>query len=144
MHERSLVKVLIEQVIDEARLRQLNGIHEIHVEIGEFAGVEPTLVELAFTEMALDYWNHPVQLVITVVPLTATCLACGHSCRIEQFVFRCSRCDSGNLRVTSGEEIRLVSLRAEQPAFDDPDLNHEHGFPNVTNQAAASVASVQG
>jgi hydrogenase nickel incorporation protein HypA/HybF len=144
MHERSLVKVLIDQVIEEARTRNIDSIREIHVEIGEFAGVEPSLVELAFAEIAVDHWNHPVLLVIRVVPLTAKCLACGNTFRIERFVFHCSQCDSGDVQVTSGEEIRLVSFRAERPAHADPDLNDEHAFPNVKNHVEASVASAQG
>ena len=113
MHERSLVKGLIEKVIEEGRNRRVGQIHEIRIEIGEFSGVEPLLVKSAFDEMAVEYWPTPVQLSIEVVPLTAICHVCESNFRVTDFRFFCPKCGGGEVTVTGGEELRLVSLRAE-------------------------------
>jgi len=113
MHERSLVKGLIEQVLEDARIRSLGQIHEIKIEIGEFSGVESPLVQSAFDEMAGEYWPFQVRLVIDRIPLTAICQNCQESFRVTDFRFICPQCRSGDIKVTAGEEIRLVSLRAE-------------------------------
>ena len=113
MHERSLVKSLIEQVCEEARLRQLGRIHIIRLELGEFSGVEPQLVELAFDEMALQIWDHTVRIEVTVIPLTARCSACGTTFRVQSFRFVCPQCHSPSVEIEAGEEIRLASLEAE-------------------------------
>lgn len=113
MHERSLVKSLIEQVLKEGRLRGWSRLHEIHIEIGEFSGVEASLVEIAFAEMSSDAWSHPVSLKLDVVPLTAVCSSCNTSFPVEGFRFECPRCASRQVHITAGEEMRLVSVRAE-------------------------------
>jgi hydrogenase nickel incorporation protein HypA/HybF len=114
MHERSLVKSLIEQVIQEGKARQLGRIHEIQLQIGEFSGVEPRLVNSAFEEMAATYWDTEVQLRIEVVALMANCSVCRESFRVEGFHFVCPHCGSGDVHVTAGEEMRLISLSAER------------------------------
>lgn len=114
MHERSLVKTLIEQVLEEGRVRGLGRIHEVRLQIGEFSGVEPSLVESAFAEMASESWDTAVRLTVEVVPLTATCLTCSEAFHVESFRFVCPRCGGGNIQVTAGEELRLVSVRAER------------------------------
>lgn len=114
MHERSLVQALIEQVLEEGRVRSLGQIHEILLQIGEFSGVEPMLVESAFAEMASEHWDYEVRLMVEVVPLTATCRTCGEVFHIEGFRFLCPRCGGGNVQVTAGEEMRLASVRAER------------------------------
>lgn len=114
MHERSLVKTLIEQVLDEARVRGLGRIHEVRLQIGEFSGVEPQLVESAFVEMASDVWDPAVRLTIEVVPLAARCLPCDAAFQVEGFRFVCPQCGGGDVQVTGGEEMRLASVRAER------------------------------
>lgn len=119
MHERSLVKAIIEQVLEEGRLRGLGRIHEIQLQIGEFSGVEPMLVESAFAEMASEYWDTEVRLMVEVVPLTATCQTCGEVFHVEGFRFVCPRCGGGDVQVTAGEEMRLASVRAERQTVSE-------------------------
>ena len=114
MHERSLVKTLIEQVREEGRARGLGRIHEIQLQIGEFSGVEPTLVESAFNEMSPEYWETEVRLIVEVIPLTAACRTCRASFPVEGFRFVCPQCGGGDVHVTAGEELRLASVRAER------------------------------
>jgi hydrogenase nickel incorporation protein HypA/HybF len=116
MHERSLVKALIEQIIEEAARRKLGRLHEVRLQLGEFSGVEPALVESAFAEMAVDVWGHAVRLVVEVVPLTARCPACALPFHVNAFRFICPRCGGGDEQITAGEELQLVSLRAERRA----------------------------
>lgn len=112
MHERSLVNTLIEQVKEAAKVRGLGRIHEIHLQIGEFSGVEPRLFESAFEEMAPACWDTEVHLTIEVVPLTAKCTICNDVFHVEGFCFICPQC-GGKVHVIAGEEMRLVSLGAE-------------------------------
>lgn len=119
MHERSLVKSLIEQVCDEVRLRKLGRIHAVRLELGEFSGVEPKLVELAFAELAGACWDFPVRLDVTVVPLLARCADCGTSFRVESFRFVCPVCGKTRVDIVDGDQVRLVSLDAERTAKEE-------------------------
>ncbi len=110
MHERSLVRQLIEQVEEELRNRQLSGLTTVHLDIGEFSGVEPSLIEFAFQEMAVDKWSTAVRLVVNVTPLAAHCRQCGEDFRVERFRFVCPHCKNAAVDVIAGEDMRLVSL----------------------------------
>ncbi len=110
MHERSLVKQLIEQIEEELRDRHLSGLTAVHLDIGEFSGIEPSLIELAFQEMAVNRWPTEVRLVVNVIPLAARCRQCGEDFRVERFRFVCPHCDHGAVEVIAGEDIQLVSL----------------------------------
>lgn len=114
MHERSLVKTLIEQILEEQRIRDLGRIHEVRLQIGAFSGVEPTLVASAFAEMSSAYWDREVQLQIDVVPLDAMCRNCGNQFHVPNFRFTCPLCLSGDVQVTAGEGMQLASIRAER------------------------------
>lgn len=114
MHERSLVKSLLDLVKDEADAHHLARIHEVHVEIGEFSGVEPQLVITAFDEMVVDYWPNEVNLLVRVAQLCALCQRCAQEFHVEQFQFVCPNCGSCDVEVTSGEEIRITNIVAER------------------------------
>lgn len=114
MHERSLVKGLIDQVLEETRIRKLGRLLEIELQIGEFAGVEPRLVESAFAEMAGEVWRDQVQLSIEVLPLQALCRNCQCEFRVADFQFHCPACHSGDTTIIAGEEMRIVNLCCER------------------------------
>lgn len=119
MHERSLVARLVDQIDDELRDRRLSSLKEVRLEIGEFAGIEPSLLELAFQELSLNRWEQDVTLRLDIVPLTARCLACRHEFHVEQFRFICPECDHALVEVIAGEELRLVSLTTNRSKFSE-------------------------
>lgn len=119
MHERSLVKTLIEQILEELRTRRLGRLHEVQLQMGEFSGVESTLVASAFAEMSTEYWEQEVLLRIDVVPLTAACQNCGNGFHVQSFRFLCPQCGCGDVQVTAGEGMQLASLRAEHAIADE-------------------------
>ena len=85
----------------------------IRLEIGEFSGVEPSLIQLAFEEMALEAWGHAVELDLEIIPLTAECLTCKTRFRVEAFRFVCPDCHGTNVQIRSGEQMQLVSMDIE-------------------------------
>lgn len=113
MHERSLVESLIRQIDEEVQRRGLGRLHGVHLEIGEFAGVESVLFESAFAELAADHWPGAVELTCRSISLTARCRRCLAEFVVERFRFVCPHCQGRELDVIAGEELKLVSLRAE-------------------------------
>lgn len=115
MHERSLVQTLLEQVRRTAIDLALPPVREVVLELGEFSGVEAELVKLAFADLSPVVLGDGVTLELRQTPLTAECSSCQHSFHVERFQFVCPKC-AGTVRVTAGEEFRLVSLRVESSA----------------------------
>ena len=115
MHERSFIKGLIEQVLEEQRIRGLGAIRSIQLQVGEFSGMEPRLIELAFAEMRPEYWQIEVALVVETIPLTAICKTCQVEFGVLSFRFICPRCGERDVTVTGGEELQITSLTIESP-----------------------------
>jgi hydrogenase nickel incorporation protein HypA/HybF len=122
MHERGLVQTLLEQVSETALARGLERVREVVLDVGEFAGVDATLLKLAFEEMAPAVLGADVKLDLRQTPLTARCRRCDHDFRVAAFRFACPAC-GGDVDVTGGEEFRLVSLRV--PASTAAEENEE-------------------
>jgi hydrogenase nickel incorporation protein HypA/HybF len=114
MHERSLVKAVIDQACQEQKQRGLGRLTGIELEIGEFAGIDVCLFKLAFFELSVEYWGRPVNLNVTEAPLTAKCTNCGQEFPIHNFRFLCPMCQSGHVEVTRGEDIKLCQLVTER------------------------------
>jgi hydrogenase nickel incorporation protein HypA/HybF len=110
MHERSLIQTLLEQVSATSKARGLEHVREVVLDVGEFSGVDATLLALAFEEMAPAVLGTGVTLDLRQTPLTAQCRRCDHEFHVEAFRFVCPTC-GGEVDVTGGEEFRLVSLR---------------------------------
>jgi hydrogenase nickel incorporation protein HypA/HybF len=110
MHERSLARTLIDQIDEECRARHIRELVGVRLEVGEFAGIEPVLLESAFAELAAEQWPQTVQLSVTRVPLRARCALCQTEFLVERFQFLCPTCNHAHVMVIAGEELRLVSL----------------------------------
>lgn len=117
MHEMSLVRSLLRQV--EQLRRQHGGlaVQRIEVEIGPLSGVEPLLVSEAFDTLAVEENISGTQLVIQEVPLTGHCVDCRAEFEILEFDFHCALCKSPSIRITGGDEFRLLNftLQTDQP-----------------------------
>jgi hydrogenase nickel incorporation protein HypA/HybF len=114
MHERSLVRRLLQQA--EELMIEHDGarVREVHLSIGEFSGVEPELLETAFHEMVGEGPLGHAVLELQRVPLEAECDACGCQFAVERFTFLCPQCGSTEVTVLRGEQLMLESLVLEE------------------------------
>lgn len=113
MHERSLVQSLLRQVSDLARGQGAVRVSAIRMSVGEFAGVEPELMQIAYDDLVSDTSLIGAELVIERVPLEARCEACGQEFVVEAFRFECPGCHSPNTVVVRGEGLILESVTME-------------------------------
>lgn len=114
MHETSLVRSLLNQV---ERLRETHGgssVRQIEVEIGPLSGVEPLLVREAFDRLAEAFPCVDAELVIHEVSLRACCRDCRAEFTLQSFRFECPKCASRSIRVTHGDEFRLLNVTLEK------------------------------
>jgi hydrogenase nickel incorporation protein HypA/HybF len=109
MHEISLVRSLIRQV-ESLVCDQGVTVTEIDVSIGPLSGVEPLLVQSAFSQLAPTSRFPEATLCIRETELIATCQDCGCSFSIASFRFVCPDCDSRAVDVTSGDGFRLERI----------------------------------
>lgn len=115
MHERSLVATLLKQVTKVCLEHPGSQPIEVRVAIGPLSGVEPELLHSAFYDFVASNYQFSMDLVIDRVPLFATCKECGQRIAIEELNFRCSLCNSRDIRIISGDTLELISVTLTQP-----------------------------
>ena len=76
MHERSLVKSLLLQVESLMKENDAAGAVQVNVSIGEFAGVQRELFQIAFDEMVTDSAARGATLELVHIPLEGRCDEC--------------------------------------------------------------------
>ena len=110
MHEYSLARTLLRQVREQIDAHQAISVKSIAVTVGEFSGIDAELLRIAFADISRGSPADGAALGITLVELTARCLACDADFHVERFQFVCPRCSATEVRITRGEELMLESL----------------------------------
>lgn len=118
MHERALVKGLLEQVDALRRERDAERVVSIRVSVGEFSGVELDLFRYAYQELVGSTPLFGAELELERVPLRARCASCGRDFAVERFRFECPDCQGRDVTVVSGQELVLESIAIEE---EEPD-----------------------
>lgn len=122
MHEQSIVRTLLKQVDEIRRQHDAEHVSEVRVEVGPLGGIEPSLLAIAFEQLAPASRVAGAKFVIDEVALLARCNSCGLEFEVKDFVFRCQACGK-NVRVVRGEEFQLVSVSLQNDVpIEDPVL----------------------
>lgn len=114
MHEYSVLRSILMQVEEFAGPKGLTAVREIRVSVGEFSGIDPELLQLAFEQVSAESGRTQCRLVVQPTLLSAECAACGTEFAPTGFVFRCPHCGSGETEILRGEELVLESLTLQE------------------------------
>jgi hydrogenase nickel incorporation protein HypA/HybF len=110
MHEVSLVRSLLSQVLVAAEPLPPACIRKVFVSAGPLSGVEPLLVAQSFKDLRANFGLDLCELSIDEPKLEALCLQCNVSFEIVDYVFICPHCQSSSVRVTQGDDFLLLRL----------------------------------
>lgn len=113
MHERSLVRSLLSLIEDKMDGQPLSCLRAVHLSIGEFAGVELSLLRIAFDDAMKEREQCEVELFVSVVALRARCVTCRAEFDVDAFEFRCPECQQRQVEVIAGQEFILDRLEVE-------------------------------
>ncbi len=118
MHEFSIVRSLLRQVTEiageESNDDPSTQVSSISISVGPLSGVEPTLMQIAFAQLAGRYGLEGAMLEIVESELRAVCSDCQHDFAVESFKFLCPSCDSRHVRVESGDAVMLLEIGLEE------------------------------
>ena len=120
MHEASLVRTLIRQVEAIAERHAEARVAEVSVSVGDFSGVEPELLRMAFERQIAVTPLDGARLRLAHVPLEGVCSQCNSEFSIVAFRFICPHCEGSQVTVLRGEEMILESLVFEDAAEAAP------------------------
>ncbi len=113
MHEYSVVQALLDQCEQHAAANDAKSITKVVVKIGQFSGVEPHLLEIAFDTFKEKTVCDGAEFVMNVQPLVIECKECGVRTTLEKIYYKCPACESLDVQVIDGEDMFLMSLEME-------------------------------
>ncbi len=113
MHELSLCQDLIGQVAELARRHGARSVAAVRVQIGQLAGVEPMLLESAFTIARADTVAEHAVMTTEIVPPAVLCLECSGESEVPPSNLRCPACGGNATRLVRGDELILARVELE-------------------------------
>lgn len=111
MHEASLAAGVLQVVEDTARREGFRQLLELHLEVGQLAGVDVRALRFSLEALASDSLLNGATIVIDEPPAQAWCMGCSQSVRIVQRGDACPACGGYQLQATAGTELRIIDMR---------------------------------
>lgn len=120
MHEMSLVRPLVDIVLDECARHGAVSVRRVHLSIGEMLDVVEEYVPGLFRYLARGTAAADAEVVIKRVPFYVRCNDCGEIFHIDvhdEETWVCPRCHARqHYRLFSGRELRIDSIEISEPA----------------------------
>lgn len=113
MHEMAVCNELLTQVRASAFQHGARSVGAITVRIGTLSGVEPDLLERAFTVARAGDYTDRSRLVIETIGVRIRCRACGNENDAAANRLLCSACGGYAVDLVGGDELLLVSMELE-------------------------------
>lgn len=110
MHELSVCQGIISQVEQIATRHQASAVSLIKLQIGPLSGVEPQLLENAFSIAAAGSVAEQAKLHIDSLPVRVRCSQCGSESDASPNRLLCASCGDWRTLLISGDEMLLASV----------------------------------
>ena len=110
MHELSLCDDLLSQVVAIAKQHQAQSVESITVQIGALSGVEPLLLDSAFSMIKVGTVAEKAELILQTSPVIVLCQKCGAQSEVPANRLLCHACQSHETTLVSGDELILASV----------------------------------
>ena len=113
MHEMSIALNIIDIASEAAENAQSKKINEIEIEIGSISGVEIDALEFALDVAVQNTMLKDASKKIIPIEAKAECLECHNTFPISFFYEPCPSCNSLNINILQGKELRIKSINIE-------------------------------
>ena len=119
MHELAVCQALMEQVENIAIEEQATQVTVIHLGIGPLSGVEPRLLEQAFSIARAGSIAAEAELMISSMPIQVSCKQCGQLTEALPNRLVCGSCGDWRTSLVSGDELELTSIEMVKEQMKD-------------------------
>jgi len=128
MHELSICRQTLKQVIEIAQDNNAYSVQSITLKIGPLSGVEASLLKQAFPFAAQQTLAENAQLIIEELPVRVKCAQCGAESEAKVNDLRCTLCASEQTQLLSGDEMLLVSIELGDHVADNEPVNNKQSL----------------
>ena len=113
MHEMSLCEGILQVLQESAVSEGFSSVKTVWLEIGQLSGVELDAMRFSFDAVMRDSLAQGARLEIIEVPGEAWCLKCAKTVQVRQRFDQCPDCESYQLQVVAGDQMRIKELEVE-------------------------------
>jgi hydrogenase nickel incorporation protein HypA/HybF len=116
VHELAICQGIIEVASEALRAERppCPAVASVTVQIGRLTAAVPASLRVYFALLTPGTPLEGARLVIEEVPIRGLCADCARPFEIDTLTFTCPRCGSGFVELTSGRELRVVSLETAE------------------------------
>jgi len=108
----------MEQVASIALEEQADHVTAIHLGIGPLSGVEPRLLEQAFSIARAGSIAADAELVVKSMPIQVSCKQCGQLTEALPNRLVCGHCGDWRTSLVSGDELQLQHVELVRQAME--------------------------
>lgn len=113
MHELSLAENMLRIIEDAAHEQDFRRVRAVVLEIGRLAAVEPDAMRFCFEAVTSGSIAEGARLEIIESAGQGRCATCTHDFPLAALYEACPSCGSYDVRVTSGDGMRVKELEVE-------------------------------
>ncbi|RCV86006.1 hydrogenase maturation nickel metallochaperone HypA [Vreelandella rituensis] len=110
MHELSLCRSLLRQILEVAEQHRVLAVTVVRLQVGPLSGVEPELLKTAFPLAAAGTLAESAKLNLTATCIEVYCGSCKKRSRAASNQLSCTSCGSCSTQLVSGDELILESV----------------------------------
>jgi hydrogenase nickel incorporation protein HypA/HybF len=107
VHELAITEAVVDAVVARTGRAPVTC---VRLEIGRLSGVVPDAVRFCFDLACAGTPLAGARLEITEPPGRAGCRSCGAAFTVADPIVLCPACDSADVRVDSGRDLRILSV----------------------------------
>ncbi|WP_241156933.1 hydrogenase maturation nickel metallochaperone HypA [Bathymodiolus thermophilus thioautotrophic gill symbiont] len=105
---------IIESLEASAKENNYKAIEKVWLEVGPFSGVEVQALEFSFEVVIRDTIAHNAKLEVIQTQASAWCFKCDKTVIVKQRYDACPKCNSHQLTVTAGEELKIKQIAIKE------------------------------
>lgn len=113
MHELSLTQSILNIALSEAEKHGAKKVTEIKIVLGVLGGAVPECIQEYFDLISEGTAAQGAKLSFRVAEAEFTCLGCGAKFSRERITFKCPKCESPKVKITSGREFFVEAIDIE-------------------------------
>jgi hydrogenase nickel incorporation protein HypA/HybF len=113
VHELAIARNIVNIAVAAAEREGAKKITRINVVAGELRGVVPEQLIFSFGLMAENTIASGAYLNLEIIPVVCRCRECNDGFTVTDYNYLCSKCQSKDLEVLSGTELRVKDIEVE-------------------------------
>lgn len=113
MKELAICQSILNMIREKSYSKNFRKVRRIVIEIGEFTKVDKDSLLMCFKEIAKGTFAEGSLLEFFDVPASAFCQTCKRLFLLEHEKSCCSHCASDDVKLLSGEELKIREINVE-------------------------------